>query len=216
MNDLIQTISVFALPVIFAITLHEAAHGYVARMFGDPTATLAGRVTLNPIAHIDMVGTILVPLGILLTSKILGGPPLLFGWAKPVPVNFNNLNKPKRDMLWVALAGPAANLWMAILWALSVRLLLDAGVMRDSFWFQMAVIGIQINLVLMALNLFPLLPLDGGRILYSLLPNQWAYPYSKLEPYGMAILIVLLITGSLWVLIEPFMVLGRWIVQWFI
>lgn len=216
MNDLVQTIAVYALPIIFAITLHEAAHGYIARMFGDPTATLAGRVTLNPIAHIDMVGTILVPLGILLTSKILGGPPLLFGWAKPVPVDFNRLNKPKRDMLWVALAGPAANLWMAIMWALSVRLMLDAGVLRDSFWFQMAVIGIQINLVLMALNLFPLLPLDGGRILYSLLPSQWAMQYGRLEPYGMAILIVLLITGSLWVMIEPFMMLGRFIVQWFI
>lgn len=216
MNDIIQTISVFALPVIFAITLHEAAHGYVARMFGDPTATLAGRVTLNPIAHIDMVGTVLVPLGILLTSKILGGPPLLFGWAKPVPVNFNKLKKPKRDMLWVALAGPAANLWMAIMWALSVRLLLDAGVLRESFWFQMAVIGIQINLVLMALNLFPLLPLDGGRILFSLLPDRFAAPYGRLEPYGMAILIVLLITGSLWVMIEPFMMLGRFIIQWFL
>ncbi len=216
MNDLIQTIAVYALPVIFAITLHEAAHGYIARMFGDPTATLAGRVTLNPIAHIDMVGTVLVPLGILLTSKILGGPPLLFGWAKPVPVDFNRLNKPKRDMLWVALAGPAANLWMAIMWALSVRLMLDAGVLRDSFWFQMAVIGIQINLVLMALNLFPLLPLDGGRILYSLLPSHWAMQYGRLEPYGMVILIVLLITGSLWVMIEPIMMLGRFIVQWFI
>jgi Zn-dependent protease len=119
-------------------------------------------------------------------------------------------------MLWVALAGPAANLWMAIMWALTVRLLLDAGVLRDSFWFQMAVVGIQINLVLMALNLFPLLPLDGGRILYSLLPQNLALQYSRLEPYGMAILIVLLITGSLWVMIEPFMMLGRFIVQWFI
>lgn len=216
MNDIMQTIAVYALPVIFAVTLHEAAHGYVARLFGDPTAMLAGRVTLNPIVHIDMVGTVLVPLGILLTSKVLGGPPLLFGWAKPVPVNFNKLHKPKRDMLWVALAGPAANLWMAIMWALSVRLLLDAGVLRDSFWFQMAVVGIQINLVLMALNLFPLLPLDGGRILYSLLPQNLALQYSRLEPYGMAILIVLLITGSLWVMIEPFMMLGRFIVQWFI
>ena len=216
MNDIMQTIAVYALPVIFAVTLHEAAHGYVARLFGDPTAMLAGRVTLNPIVHIDMVGTVLVPLGNLLTSKVLGGPPLLFGWAKPVPVNFNKLHKPKRDMLWVALAGPAANLWMAIMWALTVRLLLDAGVLRDSFWFQMAVVGIQINLVLMALNLFPLLPLDGGRILYSLLPQNLALQYSRLEPYGMAILIVLLITGSLWVMIEPFMMLGRFIVQWFI
>lgn len=215
-EDLIQTIVLFALPVIFAITLHEAAHGYVARVFGDPTATLAGRVTLNPTKHIDPVGTIAVPLGILLMSKLFGGPPLLFGWAKPVPVDFGRLKNPKRDMRWVALAGPAANLFMAILWAMSVRLLLEAGAGRESFWFQMAVIGIQINLVLMALNLLPLLPLDGGRILYSLLPHQLAWQYGRLEPYGMMILIVLLVTGSLWVFLEPFMALGRWIVQLFL
>jgi Zn-dependent protease len=216
MNELIQTISIFALPVIFAITLHEAAHGYVARLFGDPTATLAGRVTLNPIPHIDPVGTILVPLGMLLTSKFLGGPPLLFGWAKPVPVNFGRLRKPKKDMLWVALAGPAANLLMAVMWAITVRFVLEAGLGRESFLFQVAVVGIQINLVLMALNLFPLLPLDGGRILYSLLPHQMAWQYGRLEPYGMVILIVLLLTGSLWVLLEPFMALGRWIVRLFL
>lgn len=215
-EDLIQTIVLFALPVVFAITLHEASHGYVARVFGDPTATLAGRVTLNPAKHIDPVGTIAVPLGILLMSKLFGGPPLLFGWAKPVPVDFGRLKNPKRDMLWVALAGPAANLLMAILWAMSVRLLLEAGAGRESFWFQMAVIGIQINLVLMALNLLPLLPLDGGRILYSLLPHQLAWQYGRLEPYGMMILIVLLVTGSLWVFLEPFMALGRWIVQLFL
>lgn len=215
-EDLIQTIVLFALPVIFAITLHEAAHGYVARVFGDPTATLAGRVTLNPTKHIDPVGTIAVPLGILLMSKLFGGPPLLFGWAKPVPVDFGRLKNPKRDMRWVALAGPAANLLMAILWAMSVRLLLESGAGRESFWFQMAVIGIQINLVLMALNLLPLLPLDGGRILYSLLPQQLAWQYGRLEPYGMMILIVLLVTGSLWVFLEPFMALGRWIVQLFL
>lgn len=215
-EDLIQTIVLFALPVIFAITLHEAAHGYVARVFGDPTATLAGRVTLNPTKHIDPIGTIAVPLGILLMSKLFGGPPLLFGWAKPVPVDFGRLKNPKRDMCWVALAGPAANLLMAILWAMSVRFLLEAGAGRESFWFQMAVIGIQINLVLMALNLLPLLPLDGGRILFSLLPNQLAWQYGRLEPYGMMILIVLLVTGSLWVFLEPFMALGRWIVQLFL
>ncbi|UOD51563.1 site-2 protease family protein [Orrella daihaiensis] len=216
MEDLIQTIVLYALPVIFAITLHEAAHGYVARVFGDPTATLAGRVTLNPTKHIDPVGTIAVPLGILLMSKLFGGPPLLFGWAKPVPVDFGRLKNPKRDMRWVALAGPAANLFMAVLWAMSVRLLLEAGAGRESFWFQMAVIGIQINLVLMALNLLPLLPLDGGRILFSLLPNQLAWQYGRLEPYGMMILIVLLVTGSLWMFLEPFMALGRWIVQLFL
>ncbi|HEY7803550.1 MAG TPA: site-2 protease family protein, partial [Orrella sp.] len=193
LEDLIHTIVLFALPVVFAITLHEAAHGYVARLFGDPTATLAGRVTLNPTKHIDPVGTIAVPLGILLMSKLFGGPPLLFGWAKPVPVDFGRLKNPKRDMLWVALAGPGANLLMAILWAMSVRFLLEAGAGRESFWFQMAVIGIQINLVLMALNLLPLLPLDGGRVLYSLLPHQLAWQYGRLEPYGLMILIVLLL-----------------------
>lgn len=215
-ENLIQTIVLFALPVMFAITLHEAAHGYVARMFGDPTATLAGRVTLNPVKHIDPIGTVVVPLGILLMAKLAGAPPLLFGWAKPVPVDFGRLRNPKRDMMWVALAGPAANLFMAILWAMSMRLFFEAGLGRDSFWFQMAVIGVQINLVLMALNLLPLLPLDGGRILYSLLPRQLAWQYGKLEPYGMMILIVLLITGSLWRLLEPFMALGRWIVRLFL
>jgi len=216
MNDLIQTITLFAIPVIFAITVHEAAHGYIARLFGDPTATLAGRVTLNPLRHIDPVGTILVPLGMLLTSKLMGGPPLLFGWAKPVPVNFGKLRSPKRDMLWVALAGPAANLLMAIAWAISMRLTFEAGMGRDSFWFQMAAVGIQINLVLMALNLLPLLPLDGGRILYSLLPNRLAWQYGRLEPYGLLVIIVLLVSGSLWVLLEPFMGFGRWIVRLFL
>jgi Zn-dependent protease len=146
----------------------------------------------------------------------LGGPPLLFGWAKPVPVDFGRLRKPKQDMLWVALAGPAANLLMAIMWAITIRFVLQADLGRESFLFQVAAVGIQINLVLMALNLFPLLPLDGGRILFSLLPHQLAWQYGRLEPYGMVILIVLLLTGSLWVLIEPFMALGRWIVRLFI
>ena len=216
MSDLIQTISLYALPVIFAITLHEAAHGYVARMFGDMTATQAGRVTLNPIVHIDLVGTLLVPLGILLLSKVMGGPPLLFGWAKPVPVNFGRLRRPKQDMLWVALAGPGSNLFMAILWAMLLRLMFEAGTGVDNFWFQMAVIGIQINLVLMALNLFPLPPLDGGRVVYSLLPDRLAWQYGRIEPYGMMILIVLLVTGSLWVLLQPFLSLGGWIVRLFL
>ena len=184
MNEIIQTLTLYALPVMFAITLHEAAHGYVARLFGDPTATLAGRVTLNPIKHVDPVGTIAVPIGILLMSKLVGGPFLLFGWAKPVPVDFGRLRRPKRDMLWVALAGPAANLFMAILWGISLRLLFETGD-RGSFWFQMAQVGIQINLTLMALNLLPILPLDGGRMLFSLLPHQLAWQYSRIEPFGL-------------------------------
>ncbi len=215
MEDIIQTIAVYALPVIFAITLHEAAHGYVARMFGDDTATRAGRVTLNPIPHIDPIGTIAVPVFILLTSKLLGGAGLLFGWAKPVPVDFGKLRRPKRDMLWVALAGPGANLFMAILWAISLRFMATGGV-QESFFFQMAVAGVNINLILMALNLLPLLPLDGGRILFSLLPHRMAYSYSRLEPYGLPILLVLLFTGVLATLLMPLLSVGSSIVRWFL
>ena len=212
MNEIIQTISLYALPVMFAITLHEAAHGYVARLIGDPTATQLGRVTLNPLKHIDPVGTIAVPVGILLMSKLVGGPFLLFGWAKPVPVDFGRLRRPKRDMLWVALAGPAANLFMAILWGISLRVLFETGD-RSSFWFQMAQIGIQINLTLMALNLLPILPLDGGRVLFSLLPNQLAWQYGRIEPFGLWIVIALLATGVLGTLIAPLMSLGEWVVR---
>jgi Zn-dependent protease len=212
MNEIIQTISLYALPVMFAITLHEAAHGYVARLFGDPTATQLGRVTLNPIKHIDPVGTIAVPVGILLMSKLVGGPFMLFGWAKPVPVDFGRLRRPKRDMLWVAVAGPAANLLMAILWGISLRLLFESGD-RGSFWFQMAQVGIQINLTLMALNLLPILPLDGGRVLFSLLPNQLAWQYGRIEPFGLWIVIALLATGVLGTLIAPLMSLGEWVVR---
>lgn len=212
MNEIIQTISLYALPVMFAITLHEAAHGYVARLFGDPTATQLGRVTLNPLKHIDPVGTIAVPVGILLMSKLMGGPFLLFGWAKPVPVDFGRLRRPKRDMLWVAVAGPAANLLMAILWGISLRLLFETGD-RGSFWFQMAQVGIQINLTLMALNLLPILPLDGGRVLFSLLPNQLAWQYGRIEPFGLWIVIALLATGVLGTLIAPLMSLGQWVVR---
>lgn len=212
MNEIIQTISLYALPVMFAITLHEAAHGYVARLFGDPTATQLGRVTLNPLKHIDPVGTIAVPVGILLMSKLVGGPFLLFGWAKPVPVDFGRLRRPKRDMLWVAVAGPAANLLMAILWGISLRLLFETGD-RGSFWFQMAQVGIQINLTLMALNLLPILPLDGGRVLFSLLPNQLAWQYGRIEPFGLWIVIALLATGVLGTLIAPLMSLGQWVVR---
>ncbi len=212
MNEIIQTISLYALPVMFAITLHEAAHGYVARLFGDPTATQLGRVTLNPLKHIDPVGTIAVPVGILLMSKLVGGPFLLFGWAKPVPVDFGRLRRPKRDMLWVAVAGPAANLLMAILWGISLRLLFESGD-RGSFWFQMAQVGIQINLTLMALNLLPILPLDGGMVLFSLLPNQLAWQYGRIEPFGLWIVIALLATGALGTLIAPLMSLGQSIVR---
>ena len=215
MSDLIQTIAVYAIPVIFAITLHEAAHGYVARMLGDPTAEQAGRITLNPLRHIDPVGTLLVPAGILLMSKLMGGSALLFGWAKPVPVDFGRLRRPKKDMLWVALAGPAANLFMAILWVISMRLYMAGGV-QEGYWYQMAIAGININLVLMALNLLPLPPLDGGRIVFSLLPNRMAWQYSRIEPYGLVIVLLLLVTDVLWVLMQPVLRLGAAIVTWFL
>ncbi len=184
-------------------------------MFGDPTAYQAGRISLNPARHIDPVGTLLVPAVILLMSKLLGSPGMLFGWAKPVPVDFGRLRRPKKDMLWVALAGPAANLLMAILWVFSLRLFLETG-MQESFWFEMAMAGVQVNLVLMALNLLPIPPLDGGRILFSLLPNRLAWQYSKIEPYGLVIVVVLLVTDVLWILMRPVLALGTAIVQWFL
>lgn len=215
MDSLIQTIAVYAIPVVFAITLHEAAHGYVARMFGDNTAAAAGRVTLNPIRHIDPIGTIVVPLAILLMSKLFGGAGLLFGWAKPVPVDFGRLRRPKRDMLWVAAAGPGSNLFQAIVWALSLRLM-AGGQVQESFFLEMAIAGVNVNLVLMALNLLPLPPLDGGRIVFSLLPNRMAFQYSKLEPYGIPILLLLLVTGALGTLLRPLLLLGGGVVRLFL
>ncbi len=215
MNEIIQTLALYAIPVIFAITLHEAAHGYAARLFGDMTATAAGRVSLNPMRHIDLVGTILVPVGILVMSKVMGGPPLLFGWAKPVPVDFGRLHRPKQDMLWVALAGPATNMVLAVAWAIGLRILFEFGI-RDGFWFEMALVGIQINLVLMALNLLPVLPLDGGRVLFSLLPNRLAWQYGRIEPYGMLIVIALLATGSLWIILDPVIQVGQWVISLFL
>ena len=214
MEDLIRTLTLYALPVLLAITLHEAAHGYVAKLFGDPTASLAGRVSLNPIRHIDPIGTIAVPVGILAMSSLFGGG-FLFGWAKPVPVDFGRLRRPKQDMLWVALAGPAANLLMAILWGIALRLLFEAGE-RSGFWFQMAQVGIHINLVLMALNLLPILPLDGGRVLFSLLPNRLAWQYGRAEPYGLLIVIALLATNVLNTLLNPLVSLGEQVVRLFL
>ncbi len=215
MDSLMQTIAVYAIPVLLAITLHEAAHGYVARLFGDPTATLAGRVTLNPLRHIDAMGTVVVPTLILAASKLFGGSGLLFGWAKPVPVNFGNLRKPKRDMLWVAAAGPGANLAMAVAWAISWRLMAEAGV-TERFFLEMCRAGVMVNLTLMALNLLPIPPLDGARILYSVLPYRAAAMLARLEPYGMIILIVLLFTGVLSVLMQPLMALGSAFIRLFL
>lgn len=212
--NLVQTLAIYALPVIFAITLHEAAHGYVARHFGDNTAYVLGRVSLNPVRHIDLVGTILVPLLILVTSKLLGSGGILFGWAKPVPVDFWALRHPKRDMLWVAAAGPLANLLMALLWALTLKIALVAS--HNAFTLPlslMAEAGITVNLVLMVLNLLPILPLDGGRIAVSLLPNRLAYSYSRLEPYGFPILLLLLFTNTLGFILNPPLLLSIQLIE---
>jgi Zn-dependent protease len=204
METLIQTIAIAALPVIFAITLHEAAHGYAARHFGDPTAWQAGRISVNPLRHVDLVGTIIVPIAILLLST--GG--ILFGWAKPVPVDFGRLRQPKRDMLWVAAAGPLANLVMALFWAAVMKL---AWLLPLNFFSlpmaRMAEIGMGVNVALMVLNLFPLPPLDGGRIAVSLLPQHLAWRYAQLERFGFPILLVLLFTGTLSSVLTPLMLL---------
>jgi len=209
MDGIIQTITVYAIPVLLAITLHEAAHGYVARMFGDSTAYMLGRVTLNPVKHIDPIGTVLVPLVMVTLSGFM------FGWAKPVPVNFNNLRNPKRDMIWVAAAGPGTNLLQAILWAILWGLLRSAEV-TETFFFAVAQAGVQVNLILMALNLLPLPPLDGGRILVGLLPDKLGYAVSRVEPYGFFILIALLVTNTLAFFLTPFLRFGESIVRLFV
>ena len=199
-TQLVQTLAIYALPVLFAITLHEAAHGYVARHFGDMTAYAQGRISLNPLRHIDIVGTLVVPLAILLLSA----GHFLFGWAKPVPVNYSALRSPKRHMLWVAAAGPASNLAMALGWAVLLKL---AVLLPDnSFTVPMRLMGeagIKVNLVFMFLNLLPILPLDGGRILASLLPNRVAWQYSRLEPWGLPLLVLLLLTNVLDIVLMP-------------
>jgi Zn-dependent protease len=208
----LATIVLWAVPVVFAITLHEAAHGYVARLFGDQTAWMLGRVTLNPVKHIDPVGTILVPAMLLLVAKLFGGPAFIFGWAKPVPVNFGNLRNPKRDMFWVAGAGPFANLAMALAWALLLKDASPGGVFASDGLREMAGAGVQINLMLMALNLLPILPLDGGRIAVSLLPHKLAMSYARLEPYGFMVVILLLATGVLGQLMWPIMRAAEYLV----
>jgi Zn-dependent protease len=195
-NNLIQTIAIYALPVIFAITVHEAAHGYVARYFGDNTAWVLGRVTLNPIKHIDLVGTILMP--VLLYVATAGT--FLFGYAKPVPVNFGNLRRPKQHMIWVALAGPGANFLQALLWGVLLYLANGAGV-TERFVLEMCRAGMLVNVVMFVFNLFPLPPLDGGRILVGLLPWRQAQLVSRVEPWGFFIVMALVLTGvvsTLW------------------
>ena len=194
--NLIQTIAIYALPVIFAITVHEAAHGYVARYFGDNTAWVMGRVTLNPMKHIDLVGTIVMP--VLLYVATAGT--FLFGYAKPVPVRFGNLRKPKQHMVWVALAGPGANFLQALLWGVLLYLVNAAGV-TERFVLEMCRAGMLVNVVMFVFNLFPLPPLDGGRILVGLLPWRQAQLVSRVEPWGFFIVMALVLTGvvsTLW------------------
>ncbi|MDP3519121.1 MAG: site-2 protease family protein [Hydrogenophaga sp.] len=194
--QIVQTVAIYAIPVLFAITLHEAAHGYAARHYGDNTAAMLGRISLNPLRHIDPVGTIAMPL--LLYFATAGA--FLFGYAKPVPVRFGNLRNPKRDMIWVALAGPGANLFMAIGWTLLGYLLLAVGV-EERFFLAMCRAGVLVNLVMFAFNLFPLPPLDGGRILMGLLPMKQAILFSRIEPWGFFVVMALVISGvvgNLW------------------
>jgi Zn-dependent protease len=203
-SNFVQTVAIYALPVLFAITLHEAAHGYVARYFGDMTAYAQGRISLNPARHIDLVGTILVPIAILIASKLAGTTGFLFGWAKPVPVNYSALRKPKQNMMWVAAAGPAANLVMAIGWAVLYKLAETIGPGEYATPFKlMSAAGIEVNVVLMLLNLLPILPLDGGRIVASLLPARMSGQYSRLEPWGFPILLLLMFSGYLGTILSP-------------
>jgi Zn-dependent protease len=206
----LATIVLWAVPVVLAITLHEAAHGFVAKQFGDQTAYMLGRVTLNPLKHIDPIGTIAVP-GFLIAVSILTRAPLfIFGWAKPVPVNFGNLRHPKRDMFWVAGAGPFANFAMAVAWALLLKVAMPEGAVDSDGLLEMAKAGIDVNLMLMALNLLPILPLDGGRIALSLLPQSLAQSYARSERYGFMLVILLLATGVLGKLMLPILRVGQY------
>lgn len=207
MNEIIQTIAIYALPVIFAITLHEAAHAYAAKYFGDLTAYSQGRMSLNPVRHIDPFGTILIPLLLALLSS-----PFIFGYAKPVPVDFSRLRNPKKQIAWVALAGPLANLVMAFLWMLSYFVLQSVGI-NEVFFLEMAEAGVKVNLILFAFNLFPLPPLDGGRIVTSILPNRYAFRFARIEPYGFFIVLGLMMLNLLSYWMKPVMMLAALLLE---
>ncbi|WP_306396484.1 site-2 protease family protein [Telluria beijingensis] len=206
MDETIRNIAVYALPVLFAITLHEAAHAYAAKYFGDNTAYSQGRMSLNPLVHVDIWGTIVIPIMMYLFT------PFVFGYAKPVPVEFGRLRNPKRDMAWVALAGPIANLIMAALWLLFAALLVFFGV-SEAFPRKMAEAGIVTNLLIMAFNLLPIPPLDGGRVMTSMLPNTLAWKFARIEPYGFFIVLGLVFLQLVGYWVVPVMQLGRWIVD---
>jgi Zn-dependent protease len=209
-SQVIRAIAVGAIPVLFAVTLHEVAHGWMARRLGDSTAEKLGRLSLNPIKHIDPVGTIIVPILMLMFS------PFIFGWAKPVPVSFGNLNNPKRDMVWVAVAGPLANIAMGIFWALIYKLTVMSGLMTSfagGWLLSMAEIGIINNALLAAFNLLPIPPLDGGRVLRGLANESIGYYLDRIEPFGLIILVVLLVSGVLQVLVGPMLVMVISLIQ---
>jgi Zn-dependent protease len=209
-NELVQTISTHAIPVLLAITLHEAAHGYAARLLGDDTAWQMGRVTLNPFPHMDLVGTVIMPLMLFFATS----GQFLFGYAKPVPVDFSRLRHPKRDMVWVALAGPAVNLLQALAWAVLIYLLSGMG-SEERFFIELAQAGVLVNLVMFAFNLFPLPPLDGGRIVVGLLPMRLAIGFSHIERYGFFIVMGLVLMGvinTLWM--RPIMMATTEGIQW--
>lgn len=208
----IQTICVYAIPLIFAITLHESAHGWAAGRLGDPTATMLGRVTINPIPHIDPIGTIAVPGALLLMSALTGGGGLLFGWAKPVPINPRYFRNPLKAMTITAAAGPLSNLLQMIFWALLLKALAAVG-FYDKFVISVCAAGISVNLMLMAFNLIPIPPLDGGRIVRGLLPHQAGMAFDKIEPYGFMILLVLMVGGGLSFFVRPFLMFGQWIIN---
>ena len=208
----IQTICVYAIPLIFAITLHESAHGWAAGRLGDPTATMRGRVTINPIPHIDPIGTIAVPGALLLMSALTGGGGLLFGWAKPVPINPRYFRNPLKAMTITAAAGPLSNLLQMIFWALLLKALAAVG-FYDKFVISVCAAGISVNLMLMAFNLIPIPPLDGGRIVRGLLPRQAGMAFDKIEPYGFMILLVLMVGGGLSFFVRPFLMFGHWIIN---
>ncbi|MFZ6753074.1 site-2 protease family protein [Undibacterium sp. Dicai25W] len=207
-SELIRTILIYALPVIFAITLHEAAHGFAAKYFGDTTAFSQGRVSLNPLVHIDPFGTIIIPAVLYVAT----GGAFLFGYAKPVSINFSRLKNPKRDMAWVALAGPGANFVMAFFW-LMFGVVLQAANIEEIFFIKMANAGVLTNLVMLAFNLFPIPPLDGGRILVSLLPNKLAYKFAQIEPYGFFIVMGLVMIHWLQFWLLPVMMLSNFILK---
>lgn len=204
MNEIIQTIAVYALPVIFAITLHEAAHAYAAKYFGDSTAYMMGRMSLNPVRHIDPLGTLVLPVAMYLVTS----GAFVFGYAKPVPVEWGNLRKPKRDMAWVALAGPGANLVMAFLW-LVLAIVLRAAHIDEPFFLRMAQAGVWINLLILAFNLFPMPPLDGGRVMTSILPHKYAYKFAQIEPYGFFIVLGLVFLKLMHYWIIPVMAVAE-------